>query len=147
MFDGPLIARIFVAVQLTSLAYLFFSGPWIAENLWLLTIEVSGFFIGIIAIWQMKPGNFNVTPIPKPNGKLVTYGIYAVIRHPMYLAQLLVVGTLVIEHYSHLRLVILLVLSVNLIFKLNYEETHLIKYFEAYEKYRQSSWRLIPLIY
>ncbi|MBG0782467.1 MAG: hypothetical protein H0S84_09385 [Bacteroidales bacterium] len=147
MFEGPFIARFFAIIQLGSLAFLLLSGPWIADNLWLLTIETSGILLGILALWQMNPSNINITPVPKAGGRLVTHGVYAVIRHPMYLAQLLVVGALVIEHYSHLRLIILLVLIANLILKLNYEESHLIKHFAGYEKYRQSSWRLLPLIY
>jgi protein-S-isoprenylcysteine O-methyltransferase Ste14 len=147
MFQGPFIARFFVFVQLSSLFYLLFSGPWLADYPLLIGLELVGLLLGAVAIWQMNPSNINVTPIPKTGGRLVTHGVYKVIRHPMYLAQLLVVGALVIEHYSHLRLIVLLILLVNLIFKLNYEETHLVKHFEGYEKYRQSSWRLIPLIY
>jgi len=147
MFEGPFLARFFVVVQLSSLFYLFFSGPWIADYPLFLGIELAGLLLGVIAIWQMNPSNINVTPVPKQNGRLVTHGVYSVIRHPMYLAQLLVVGALVMEQYSHLRLIVLLILLVNLIFKLNYEESHLVKHFEGYKKYMQSSWRLIPLLY
>jgi len=65
----------------------------------------------------------------------------------MYLAQLLVVGSMVIELHSRLRVIVLMILVVNLLFKLNYEESRLVKHFKGYEKYKQTSWRLIPFIY
>jgi protein-S-isoprenylcysteine O-methyltransferase Ste14 len=95
----------------------------------------------------MKPSNMNITPVPKPGGQLVTHGIYRIIRHPMYIAQLLVVGALVAEYFSFLRLAVLLILTVNLILKLNFEEARLVRHFEGYETYRQSTWRLIPYLY
>ena len=36
-----------------------------------------------------RPGNFNIRPDPHPEGRLVTGGPYAWVRHPMYLAVLL----------------------------------------------------------
>lgn len=142
-----LIARFYVAVQFVCLAYLLFSGPWFAANYWLLSLEIFGVLLGVVAIWQMRIGNFNVTPIPKENGILITYGIYALIRHPMYLAQLLVVGALVAEYYSPLRLFFLMVLIINLVFKLYFEEARLKKHFSGYNAYREKTWRLIPLVF
>lgn len=142
-----LIARFFVAVQFICLAYLLYSGSWFATNYWLLALEVFGVLLGVVAIWQMGPGNVNITPIPKEKGVLVTSGIYSLIRHPMYLAQLLVVAALVAEYFSPVRLAVLLLLTVNLVFKLHFEENRLLTHFDGYAAYREKSWRLIPLIY
>ena len=141
------IARFFVAVQLFSLAYLLMSAPFIASSIHGILIEFAGGFLGVVAILQMKIGNFNIVPIPKKDGVLVTHGVYEWIRHPMYLAQLLAVAALVADYYSLLRLLVLLLLLFNLIFKLNYEEHQLLKHFEGYRSYMQRSWRLIPYIY
>jgi len=142
-----LIARFYVAVQFICLAYLLYSGPWFATNYWLLALEVFGVLLGVVAIWQMGIGNVNITPIPKENGVLVTSGVYSLIRHPMYLAQLLVVAALVAEYYSPDRLAVLMLLSVNLVFKLHFEESRLLMHFDGYAAYRKKSWRLIPLVY
>ena len=147
MTKDLLIARFYVAIQFLSLAYLLYSGPWFAANYWLLALEVFGVLLGVVAIWQMRIGNFNVAPIPKENGVLVSHGIYALIRHPMYLAQLLVVGALVMEFYRLDRLIVLLVLVLNLVMKLHFEEKRLLTHFDAYGAYRKRTWRLIPLIY
>lgn len=147
MFNGPKIARIYVLIQLSSLAYLILSGPWIADHWGLLLLELFGLFLGILAIWQMKPSNMNITPVPKPGGQLVTHGIYRIIRHPMYIAQLIVVGALVADYFTFLRLAILIILTFNLLLKLNFEEGRLIRHFDGYAAYRKTSWRLIPFIY
>ena len=46
-------------------------------------------FVGIAALAANRPGNFNIRPELKPQARLVTDGIYAHLRHPMYLAVLL----------------------------------------------------------
>ena len=142
-----LIARFYVAIQFLSLAYLLYSGPWFATNYWLLALEVFGVLLGLLAIFQMRIGNFNVAPLPKAGGVLITNGIYAFIRHPMYLAQVLVVGALVAEYFSPLRLSILIVLIINLVFKLYFEEARLKKHFEGYNAYCEKTWRLVPLVF
>jgi protein-S-isoprenylcysteine O-methyltransferase Ste14 len=45
--------------------------------------------VGAAALAANRPGNFNVHPMPRAGGHLVTVGIYAWIRHPMYTAVLL----------------------------------------------------------
>jgi len=45
-----------------------------------------------LAGWALatnRPGNFNIRPVPKADGVLVTAGPYAWVRHPMYSAVLL----------------------------------------------------------
>jgi protein-S-isoprenylcysteine O-methyltransferase Ste14 len=96
---------------------------------------------------QMRPGNFNITPLPKNGGELITTGIYSVIRHPMYLAQLLVVGALIVDYYSLPRLLAVLILFVDLLLKLRFEEQQLLMQFNEYEEYTRKSWKLVPYIY
>lgn len=45
--------------------------------------------VGAAALAANPPGNFNVRPVPREGGRLVTSGIYRWIRHPMYSAVLL----------------------------------------------------------
>ena len=64
----------FLALQVSTLAWAVLSGG-LALAGWALTTN--------------RPGNFNIRPVPKPGGTLVTGGPYAWIRHPMYTAILL----------------------------------------------------------
>lgn len=57
-----------------------------------LALLVAGLGTGLWAITANRPGNFNIRPEPRAGGSLVTHGPYRWIRHPMYLAVLLVTG-------------------------------------------------------
>lgn len=140
-------AYFYVTIQFSMLILLLASGPWISREPAGLLIEAGGLIIGITAIVQMRPGNFNITPLPKKGGQLVTHGLYQYIRHPMYLAQLIVFIPLIHEQYTHYRLAFWLILLVNLVFKLRSEEKQLLTHYQGYSSYRVQSWRLIPFIW
>jgi len=140
-------AYIFVFLQLSSLMYIMVSGPWLAPSINGMLVEVAGLFLGVVAILTMKIGNFNIAPLPKTDGVLVTNGVYSILRHPMYLAQLLVVAPLVFDHFTWPRLIAVIVLLVDLVVKLHFEEKQLMLKFEGYAAYMEKSWRLLPYIY
>ena len=59
-------------------------------------IPAGAFFLAgtsvMLAAWTLvynRPGNFNIRPVPKIHGVLVTTGPYRWIRHPMYTSVLL----------------------------------------------------------
>lgn len=141
------IAYLFVGVQFAMLSLILATGPWISPTPAGLLMELAGLFVGIVAILQLQIGNFKIAPLPKQGGRLVTSGIYAVLRHPMYLAQLMALLPLVVEFYSPLRLGAWLILLVNLIFKQLFEEKQLIKQYPEYQQYLNNSWRMIPFIF
>ena len=65
----------------------------------------------------------------------------------MYLALLSATLPLLAADFSIVRAVIWLVLLIDLLFKLNYEEAMLTILLEGYSEYKQKSYRLIPFIY
>ncbi len=137
----------FVFIQFSSLAFLFASAPFIAKQTHWMLVETLGFFIGILSILQMGIGNFKITPIPKPDAKFVATGIYQWIRHPMYFSQLLMVLVLVIEYFSWIRFAVLVILFINLLFKMRFEEKKLVTHFPEYRDYMETSWRFLPYIF
>lgn len=64
----------FLALQASALAW---------------AVLAAGVLLGAWAVATNRPGNFNIRPVPKAGGTLVTAGPYAWIRHPMYSAILL----------------------------------------------------------
>ena len=138
---------IFVAIQFISLGLLAVTGPIFPSNEYLLLIELLGLGLGIWAILTMRIGNFNITPDPLNWSKLVTSGPYHLIRHPMYLALLLTTLPLVINDFDLFRIFIWLVLLIDLLLKLNYEENLLVTELVGYDQYKQKSSRLIPFLY
>jgi protein-S-isoprenylcysteine O-methyltransferase Ste14 len=138
---------IFVIVQFACLGLIALTGPLFPDNILLLAVEALGFAIGAWAILTMGLGKFNVTPDPLESSRLVTRGPYRLIRHPMYLALLLVTLPLLAAYFTIARAVIWLALLIDLLFKLNYEENILTLLLQGYGEYKQKSYRLIPFIY
>ncbi len=132
---------------MTCLFFIAVSAPVVSNNYGGMFIEASGIFLAVLAIYQIGIRNINIAPIVKPGSELFTSGIYRIIRHPMYIAQVIAVIPLVYDYFSYSRLVAVVILLINLIIKLNYEETQLTKAFPDYNNYKKKTWRLIPYLY
>lgn len=136
-----------VVVQFSCLGFLFFTGPGIADSLPLLLLEFIAFGIGIWGIIAMRRSRLNVFPDVLYGSSLVKEGPYKLIRHPMYTALILMSFSLVISSFSYARMAVAIVLIVNLLFKIQFEEKLLCKAIPAYADYKMKTWKIIPLIY
>ena len=93
-------------------------------------------FVMLISIKELGK---NLSPFPKPikNGNLITSGIYALMRHPMYYSLISISFGVFITKLSfyYLSLTICLVLLIK--FKIILEEKHLNTKFKNYLLYKQ----------
>ncbi len=136
-----------VSLQFLCLGILFLTGPLLADPLYLLLPEIAGLVLGIWAVVVMGWGNLNIAPDPLEWSRMVNLGPYRIIRHPMYLALLLVSLPLVLDSFSLFRFAVWLVLLGTLIYKMRYEESMLLDKFPLYRNYQQRTFRLIPGLY
>jgi protein-S-isoprenylcysteine O-methyltransferase Ste14 len=136
-----------VVIQLTVLLLFALTGPWIARSTFWLLLEGLGGVLGLWSVWTMRIGNFNIRPEVKATSRLVRRGPYRWIRHPMYTALLLVTLALLLERFTPWRLLYWLILLVDLLIKLRYEETLLTAHFDEYAAYCRQTKRLLPLVY
>ena len=134
-------------IQYTTLPLMMWLMHWFSINPILLVIQVLGLIVASWAIFEMQKSKINIAPTPRKGATLVDTGIYKWIRHPMYTSLLMVFIPMVIENYTIINLAIFLFFAINLILKLEYEETLLVKFFPNYQEYQQRSFKVIPLIY
>jgi protein-S-isoprenylcysteine O-methyltransferase Ste14 len=107
---------------------------------------IAGTFVGVAALAANRPGNFNVRPELKEHARLVTDGIYAHIRHPMYTAVLLVMLAAIAADPRAWRMLSWLALLAVLLAKAVREEGYLRARFPEYAAYQARTRRLLPYI-
>ena len=112
-----------------------------------LAIIALGFLIGYLAISQHSSGNFNIVPDIKESCTLVTDGIYAYIRHPMYAAVIVSMFGVLCIYATYSELLLFGLLCVNMLVKLLYEESLWHCKSEEYINYTKNTKRLIPFIF
>ena len=123
-----------------------------ASNLWpaseiLTFIANSSFAIGfalLILSFANLGKSLTANPVPLDKAELKTNGAYSIVRHPIYLALILVAIALTLKSASLVSVVALLALVVLLDFKARFEEKLLMKKFANYKNYAQKVGRLFP---
>jgi protein-S-isoprenylcysteine O-methyltransferase Ste14 len=108
---------------------------------------VIGAIIAVFAIIAHPPGNFNVRPIPKKTGQLITAGIYRYVRHPMYCSLFFGGLGLVFCQFTLWKLIAWILLIVTLALKARFEERALVDMYSDYKDYQKSTKAFIPLIW
>jgi len=148
MIKEKLFPYLLVSLQFGSLLYLFATGPWIAKTWDGILLESAGIILGLTAIYVAGIHNVNITPLPKIGGVLVIGGPYSLVRHPMYLAQILAVIPLIIDQPDNSRIAVFVLLVVTLIYKIFYEEKKLVEQFgNDYVEYQRKTFRILPWVF
>lgn len=142
-----LLVWLLVSLQFLFIGLILISSPVSQLKWWVIVMILLGFAVGLWAIQTIRLGNFNISPLAKPGGIMIAHGPYQIVRHPMYTAILLVCWPLVIGHFSWLRLVLVVGLTLVLVVKLYIEESYLKKAFIAYREYTLTSKKLIPFVW
>ncbi len=105
---------------------------------------------GIIRLWPVfvLGRRFSGLVAIQPGHKLVTTGIYRLIRHPSYLGLLIGALGWALAFRSGVGVILAALNLVPLVARMNAEETLLISEFgKEYEAYRARTWRLVPGMY
>lgn len=115
------------------------------ENLrWLALFGAGiGFILILLAALQLNTG-ISPFPSPKDGAKLLTKGVFALARHPIYSGVLFMAFGLSFWFYSGYKLIISFLLLLVFYFKSRYEEARLQQRFSEYELYKQQTGRFFP---
>ena len=139
---------IIVFFQLFFLVLFFATGPVFATNALLYLIEFAAIVFGVWAIIHMQRNSkFSGLPTPSSRAHLLDTGPYRYIRNPMYTAWLLVMGVLLVDVFTPVRLVIFALEIAVLLIKISIEEKLLTQKFKGYAAYKSRTKRLIPFVY
>ncbi|MFN3939702.1 MAG: methyltransferase family protein [Chitinophagales bacterium] len=140
---------IFVVLQLLLFALFFFSFRLsiavAAKPLIFLgyLIAITGVLIIAIAVLQLKK-NLTIFPTPVANGGLVTSGVYAIVRHPLYTGILSICFGVSIVRQDFLQCLFSVCILILFVIKSDYEEKLLEEKFTAYKNYKTSTGKLFP---
>lgn len=138
---------IFVLVQFTLLFYMALITHWKNFSAAALILITSALVIGVWAILAIGITNLTIFPTPKKNIKFKTSGPYKWIRHPMYTAVIIFSLGLLAMNPVWVMILAFILLVLDLLLKLRYEENKLLLKFEEYKEYKSKTYRIIPFIY
>lgn len=105
-----------------------------------------GLLVAFLAIMSLGQ---NLTPLPHPKDKaqLVTSGVYAYVRHPIYSSILLLALGWAAWNASLFTLLATLILAIFFDLKARREERFLQQKFAAYQDYKMRVKKFIPYLY
>ena len=112
-----------------------------------LVLAVAGLAVVFLALWTYYRVNgslVNVSPEPDRNAQLVARGLYARIRHPIYLGVILSGLGVALIHGHFVPLVIALLFVPFFTYKSMFEERWLMQVYADYAAYRQRAGRFLP---
>jgi protein-S-isoprenylcysteine O-methyltransferase Ste14 len=103
----------------------------------------------LLLLGQITLGRFHSsTLVIKEDHRLITHGIYRLVRHPMYLGVILVAIGLAVTASSVTGFLIMLALVPVFLIRIRMEERLLMQEFgDAYRAYRAATNKLIPFVY
>ena len=108
---------------------------------------VIGLTVGLAALSVNKLGTFNIRRDIKEDCTLVKEGVYAYIRHPMYTSVLVSMFGVMLLYFNVLIIGVYVVLVINMLLKMFYEESLWHCHSEEYLEYTKNTSRLIPKVF
>jgi len=146
-----LLNYIWVAVQVVLIGIIIQAPPdtlALPEAVRVLGLILLGIGLLIVAISALNLGSsLTIFPTPKPDGQLVTTGLYAWVRHPIYTGVLATALGWTVARGSLIGLLTCIALFVFFDRKAAYEDRHLADRFPGFAAYRTRVRKLIPWIY
>ena len=111
-----------------------------------LAIFLVGAILGLWALTHNQLGNFNIQPKLREGSKLITTGIYALVRHPMYTSVIVMMLGFLVSTVIKMEIFLWLMLIMVLLLKAKKEESLWLEHDEAYKSYKKSTKLFIPYI-
>ena len=141
-------SKILVAIQFLMITLMLLPLTPISHSFYIGYLPLAlGLSVGYLAIKTQPKKNFNIRPDIKENCILITDGIYSYIRHPMYFSVIVSMLGVLLLRFSLYELVLYMVLVINMITKMLYEESLWHCEGKEYKEYSKNTKRLIPFLF
>jgi len=111
-----------------------------------LVLGIGGLILGWLS-FRALGRNFRVFAAPRRSGTLVTTGVYSKVRHPMYVAAILIFAGYCLFFSSLISAPLWLAFSVLYVVKSIREERILADHYPDYEDYMRRTWRFVPYVW
>jgi protein-S-isoprenylcysteine O-methyltransferase Ste14 len=137
----------FLVLYLSPVEYLQFGYPLHRFPVFLgFLVLLTGVAVRIAAMVTLRR-NFSVAIKQSDQNQLVVNGIYRYIRHPLYLALLIISCSGCIVFICRLAWILVVVLLAGILVRIRKEESLLEKQYPGYAEYRGKSRKLLPFIF
>ncbi len=124
---------------------------WSNVPVWLVILSDLIFVMGyIFFFWVMRENSFAARTVQVEKGvqKVITTGPYAIVRHPMYLAVIIMFGITPLALGSYWGLIPFCIIGILLFFRISDEEKLLKEELDGYIEYmEQTKYRIFPKIW
>ena len=129
----------------SSLGFLLLPPQELSYALYLasLLLLVAGIIFAICALIVLGR---SISLLPQAR-RLVTSGPYALVRHPLYLGEMVAIAGIALQHLSVWALLLLVLVWAFQLRRMEYEERVLLQSFPEYADYMARTARLLPGVY
>ena len=140
---------VWVTIQIALMVIYLVDWPWLSDVIRdiLKVLGAIPMVIGtVMVLWgliQLR-SSLNIFPSPKPDGRLITTGIYNTVRHPIYGGLLFLAFGYALFAQSFYQVVLALVLFVFFELKSGFEERKLMEQYPGYAEYRLQAGKFFP---
>ena len=143
--------RVFSSILVMLKFGLFFAilyvGGIVPVNFIGLGVQLVGVVLYVLAFVSFNKKYFSFMPLPKPGAYIIMHGPYSFLRHPMYLAMLLITMPLTYEYFS-VKIALLQVSFALVIALLVYIEEYVFGNIDLnYKNYIKYTKMILPLLF
>ncbi len=140
------ISKLALPITVVAILYLLFSGNLLSLSPVIITGQLLAVALSIWARRSFQGEQFSIHAEPS-EGPLLSSGPYQFIRHPMYFAALLLIGSSILGHISIVTVAIGLIVATVVGVRIMIEEQFLLSRFPDYTEYSRTTKRIIPFIF
>jgi protein-S-isoprenylcysteine O-methyltransferase Ste14 len=140
-------SSILVMLKFALFFAILYTGALVSVNFIGLGLQLLGVILYVLAFVSFNKKYFSFMPLPRPGAYIIMHGPYSFLRHPMYLAMLLITLPLAYEYFS-MEMAVLQVSFLAVIGLLVYIEEYVFDNVDLnYKNYIKYTKMILPMLF